>query len=197
MMPGGKRILVRGGSLAAGCGVMIGYVELLRKRYRQRKFEWINRSRGGETSFDGVESFYQDIYPFRPDILLLHFGVDDAYGAVYRSEFKENLVRIIRLAAECFDPAVMLMTSQPFDDPHEMEAVEIYYRAIREVAVDLRCRMIPVHTHWAGHVRAEDLKHGDLVQTDVRLPNERGHRLLADIVAAHLDAMLDETGVQK
>lgn len=181
------KILVRGGSIAAGCGVNTNYVDMLRRRCLRRDVEIINRSWKGETSFDGVDSFYEDIDPCRPDILMLHFGIDDAYGAVYRSEFKENLVRIIRLAWERFKPVVLLLTSHPFDDPHEMEAVHIYYRAIREVAVDLGCLMIPVHTHWAGYLGESGVQHADLVQADVRLPNERGHRLLADIVAANLE----------
>ncbi|PKN60779.1 MAG: hypothetical protein CVU53_01295 [Deltaproteobacteria bacterium HGW-Deltaproteobacteria-11] len=184
-----RKVLVRGGSIAAGCGVKTNYVDILSCRYLQRNVEIINRSRRGETSFDGVDSFYEDIDPGRPDILMLHFGVDDADAAVYRSEFKENLVRIIRLATERFEPVVFLLTSQPFDDPHEMDAVFIYYRTIREVALDLGCRMIPVHTHWAGYLEESEIQTADLVQADVRLPNEQGHRLLADIVAANLDGI--------
>ena len=187
-----RKVLVRGGSIAAGCGVKTNYVDILRCRYLHRDVEIINRSRRGETSFDGVDSFYEDIDPCRPDILMLHFGIDDAYAAVYRSEFKENLVRIVQLAGERFKPVVLLPTSHPFDDPHEMEAVYIYYRAIREVAFDLGCRMIPVHTHWAGYLEESGVQHTELVQADVRLPNERGHRLLADIVAANLDVIIGD-----
>lgn len=188
--PVGQRILIRGGSIAAGCGVTTNYGDILRRRYRHRDVEIINRSRRGETSFDGVDSFYDDIDSCRPDILLLHFGIDDAYGAVYRSEFKENLVRMIRLAVERFDPVVLLMTSHPFEDPFEMDAIDIYYRTIREVALDLGCRLIPMHTHWAGHLKASGLQLAEHLQEDVRLPNERGHRLFADIVASHLDGIL-------
>jgi lysophospholipase L1-like esterase len=193
--PARRKVLVRGGSIAAGCGVKTNYVDILSRRYLHRDIEIINRARRGETSFDGVDSFSADIDPYRPEILMLHFGIDDAYGAVYRSEFKENLVHIIRLATERFKPIVFLLTSQPFDDPHEMDAVLIYYRTIREVALDLGCRMIPVHTHWAGYLEESGLSLADFVQTDVRLPNERGHRLLAEIVAAHLDVITGETGV--
>lgn len=186
----GRKILVRGGSIAAGCGVKISYVDILSRRYLPCNVEIINRSRRGETSFDGVDTFFTDIDPWRPGVLMLHFGIDDTFAAVYRSEFKENLIRIIRLATERFEPVVFLLTSQPFDAPHEMEAVHIYYRAIREIALDLGCRMIPVHTHWAGYLKESGIQTADLVQTDARLPNERGHRLLADIVAGHLDDMI-------
>lgn len=191
--PAKRKILVRGGSIAAGCGVKTNYADILRRRYLHRNVEIINRSRKGETSFDGVDSFYEDIARSRPGILMLHFGIDDAYAAVYRSEFKENLVRSIRLARERFEPVVFLLTSQPFEDPCEMDAVHIYYRTIREVALDLGCRLIPVHTHWAGYLEESGLHHADLVQADVRLPNERGHVFIADIVARHLDGIAGGT----
>jgi len=79
------RILVRGGSIAAGAGVNRSYVDILRDHLAPRGIEVINRSRTGETSFDGVETFGEDIESFQPDILILHFGVDDAFSAVYRS----------------------------------------------------------------------------------------------------------------
>ena len=186
------KLLIRGGSIAAGCGVTRNYVERLRERFRHRPVEIINRSRPGETSFDGVDSLDNDIAVHRPDMLLLHFGIDDAYGCVYRSEFKENLVRMVRLAQERLNPAVLLATSHPFENIHDMEAVGLYYRTLREVALDLGCRLIPVHTHWAGCLQESRLPHAAFVQADVRLPNGRGHQLLADIVGAHLDAMLQE-----
>jgi lysophospholipase L1-like esterase len=182
--------LVRGGSIAAGVGVSRGYADILRERYAPRGVEVINRSRPKETSFEGIETFAADIEPFSPDILIVHFGLDDAFSAVYRSEFKENLVRIIRRARAGFRADILLLTSHTFDDPHEMEAVHIYYRTIREVAADLSCGMVPVHTAWAGYLLERGLPNASLLQDDVRLPNEEGHALLASILAACLDRTL-------
>jgi lysophospholipase L1-like esterase len=184
------RILIRGGSIAAGVGVSRGYADILRERYAPRGVELINRSNPKETSFEGIETFSRDIEPFRPDILILHFGIDDAFSAVYRSEFKENLVRIVRLARKRLPTAVILPASHTFDDPHEMAAVNIYYRTIREVAADLSCELVPVHTAWAGYLLEQGLPNASLLQDDVRLPNERGHELYASILARYLDGIL-------
>lgn len=184
------RILIRGGSIAAGVGVARGYAEILRDLYAPRGVEVVNRSNPAETSFEGVETFSRDIEPWRPDILVVHFGIDDAYSAVYRSEFKENLVRIVRLVRERFPARIFLPTSHTFDNPHEMEALNIYYRTIREVAVDLACELVPVHTAWAGYLADRGLANTALLQADVRLPNEKGHRLYASFLSSHLDRLL-------
>jgi DNA repair exonuclease SbcCD nuclease subunit len=181
------KMLIRGGSIAAGHGVKKGYADILIERFAEKGVVVINRSRYRETSFDGIRTFEQDIGAFRPDILLLHFGVDDTFGYVYRSEFQENMVRIVRLAREQFHPAVFLATSQTFDNPHDMDAVSLFYRSLQIVALDLNCALIPVHSYWAGHLIENHLTHKELLQPDVRYPNERGHRVIAQAIMASLN----------
>lgn len=184
------RLLVRGGSLAAGYGATRSYVDILTERYAPRGVEVINRSHHRQTSFDGIDYFDQEIEPFRPDLLMIHFGIDDAFFPVYRSEFKENLVQIVRLARKRFAPVILLPTSQTFDNPFDMDAVNIYYRTIREVAVDLKCELIPVHTYWAGYLAEHGLSSADLVQEDTRYPNERGHAVIAQAIVPVLDRFI-------
>lgn len=184
------RILVRGGSIPAGAGVEKSYVEILRHWGASRGIDVLNRSRAGETSFDAVDTFREDVEPLRPDILILHFGVDDAFFPVYRSEFKENLVRVVhRSRTLVYPPSIVLPTSHLWDDPFEMDALGIYYRTIREVAADLDCIMAPIHTFWAGIVTERGLRQEELVQNDPRLPNERGHLLIAEAVTATLNSL--------
>ena len=96
------KLLIRGGSIAAGYSVIKSYGDIITESLLKQMIEVINRSRYRETSFDGVGTFCQDIDFFRPDILLIQFGIDDAFQFVYRSEFQENIVQMIRLARVAF-----------------------------------------------------------------------------------------------
>lgn len=176
------KLLVRGGSIAAGFGVIKSYVDILSQSLASKGIEVINRSRCQETSFDGIATFNDDIDFFKPDLLLIQFGVDDAFGYVYRSEFQENLVRMVRRTRLRFHPVIFLATAQTFDDPYDMDAVYIFYRSLRIVASDLACELIPVHTYWAGYLEENHLKGRDLVLSDSRHPNEHGHRVMAEAV---------------
>jgi len=182
----GKRLVVRGGSIAAGHGVKRGYVQILAETLGNAGIEVVNSSRFGDTSFDGIWTFSRDIEPYAPDALLIHFGVDDAYFPVYRSEFKENLVRMVGRSRELFSPLIYIATSHTFDDPYDMEAVNIFYRAIREVCVDLDCHLIPVHTYWAGFLQDHWLSNRDLVCPDTRYPNEQGHEVFAKVIGGRI-----------
>jgi lysophospholipase L1-like esterase len=186
------KLLIRGGSIAAGHGVSKSYGDIIAESLLKQGIEVINRSRYQETSFDGVHTFCQDINFFRPDILLIQFGIDDAFQFVYRSEFQENLVQMIRLARVRFDPIILLATSHTFDDPYDMDTVNIYYRSLKIVASEMNCELIPVHYYWAGYLEEHDLRNKDLVLSDSRYPNERGHRIIAEAIMKGLNKIIED-----
>ncbi|HOM28216.1 MAG TPA: SGNH/GDSL hydrolase family protein [Deltaproteobacteria bacterium] len=195
-----RLLLVRGGSIASGVGVGKGYTDHLEALCRAKGVEFVNVSRPGETSFDGVWTFDEDIAPWRPDILVIHFGIDDAFHPVYRSEFKENLVRMVGSARSHGDPVIVMPTSHTFEDVHEMDAVDIYYRTIREVCMDLGCTMVAVHTIWAGSCRERGITTRDLVLSDARLPNEDGHLVIAEAMRPAIERAIERVkaaGAQK
>lgn len=184
-----KRILIRGGSIPAGHGVAFSYCDILAKAF-SNVLDIINISNDGDTTFDAMWSYNNDIDKLRPDILLLHFGIDDAYHPVYRSEFKENLVQLVRLSRKRFNPIILLSTSHPFENIYEMDTLTIYYRTIREVAIDLQCGMISIHTFWMGLLNEFQKPISDYVQSDVRYPNEKGHELYAHIISSRFSRLL-------
>lgn len=188
------KILLRGGSIAAGIGAARGYAAIVADAVRDRGWELVNRSRSRDSSFEGNWTFAEDIEPVQPEILILHFGIDDIYRPVYRSEFKENLVQIVRLARARFDPAVLLCTSHTWDDEYEMRSADIYYRTVREVAIDLSCEYVPVHLYWMSALYGMGRPVSDFVQADVRLPNDEGHRIYADVIGTHLERHLSAPG---
>lgn len=185
------KLLIRGGSIAAGYSVIKSYGDIITESLFKQSIEVINRSRYKETSFDGVDTFCQDIDFFRPDIVLIHFGIDDAFQFVYRSEFQENLVQMIRLARVRFNPIFLLATSHTFDDPYDMDTANIYYRSLKIVASEMNCELIPVHSYWAGYLEEHGLRNRDVVLSDSRYPNELGHRIIAEAVMKGLSKIIE------
>ncbi len=174
------RVLIRGGSIAAGKGVDRSYADIVRDELAPAGIEVLNVSRERDTSFQGVWGFSGEITPVRPDVLVLHFGIDDIYRPVYRSEFRENMVQIVRLARVLFNPRTFLLGSHTFEGSIEMDAAYIFYLQLREVAHDLGCVFVPVHLRWMNRLYETGRRHAALVQEDDRLPNEEGHRIYAE-----------------
>lgn len=192
MVQKNKTVLIRGGTLASGERVDTGYARYLEKILAKQNVTVINRSQAGDNSFDAVSTFDEDISPFHPDIIIIHYGIDDAYFPVYRSEFKENLVQLVRKIRSEGNPEIILLTSHIFPNQYDMDAVNIYYRTIREVALDLKCTMIPVHTIIAGCLMDNEMDIHDILLDDDRYLNEKGHALFTDIVLKHLQKSLQE-----
>jgi len=63
-----------------------------------------------------------------------------------------------------------------------------FYRSLRIVALDLACEWIPVDSYWAGYLTDHHLTNGDLVGSDPRYPNERGHQVIAEATMKWLTA---------
>jgi lysophospholipase L1-like esterase len=185
------KLLIRGGSIAAGHGVIRSYSDILTQSLLERGIAVVNRSKYQETTFDGIATFKEDIDIYKPDILLIQFGVDDAFQCVYRSEFQENVVQIIRRARARFNPRIVLATCHTFDNPKDMDAVSIFYRSLAITASDLGCELIPVHRYWVSYLEEHHLCNKDLVQTDSRYPNERGHEVIAEAMTNWLSKILD------
>jgi len=176
------RALIRGSSISSGVEVKKSYVSIAQEMLSSLNVTLFNRSSPRETSFDAVRTYDSDISPFSPDLLVLHFGIEDAYSSIFRSEFKENLVQIVRLARKDMIKNIALMTSHTFDNEYEMQTIEIYYRTIREVALDLHCHFLPLHFFWIGFIVENEQKNDNLLLQDCRLPNDKGHEIYARVL---------------
>lgn len=167
-------VLVRGGSTGAGIGVNKSYVDLLASFFLPFGIEVINRSRMSDTSFEGLDTFSHDISPFRPDVLIINFGLDDLFRPVYRSEFKENLVQIVRRSRAEFAPFVMLTTFHPLRDSIMADSDYVFFRTIREVSVDLSCHYVPIHLFWSAYIEEHKCMPQELLVGGSYLPCESG-----------------------
>ncbi len=184
--------LIRGGGIAAGTHVQLSYAHLLTESLSSHGIQVINRSRNRDTSFHGCWTFEEDIAPFQPEMILFHFGIDDIYRPVYRSEFKENLVQLVRLCRIRYNSHIFLASSHPFSGDFEMQSALIYYRTIREVAIDLKCHYIPIHYLIADELNEYNLTIKDIVLPDERYINETGHRLFFNIVSRKILSVIME-----
>jgi lysophospholipase L1-like esterase len=180
-----KTIVIRGGSLPAGHFVSQSYVDILKNDTLLHHHNIINISKKGDSSFEGVWQF-DSVLLHKPDILILHFGMDDIYRPVYRSEFKENLVRMVQKSREAFIQHIILPTLHLVRNRFDMDAVDVFTRTVREVALDMDCLLATVHIEWINYLYETGTTIDSLLTIDDRYPNEQGHRLIAEAIKKKL-----------
>lgn len=182
-------ICIRGGSLSAGHNVKTSYVDLLSHDGLLQTHTLINISKLGDSSFEGVWQF-DTVLLHKPDILILHFGIDDIYRPVYRSEFKENLVRMVQKARNASINNIILTTLHLVRNQYDMDAVDVFTRTVREVALDMNCLLATVHIEWINYLFETGKSLNTLLTDDDRYPNEKGHALIAEAIKKKLVQLL-------
>ncbi|MEW6526520.1 MAG: SGNH/GDSL hydrolase family protein [Spirochaetota bacterium] len=182
-------ICIRGGSLSAGHNVITSYVDILSHDGLLQAHTLINLSKLGDSSFEGVWQF-DTVLLHKPDILILHFGIDDIYRPVYRSEFKENLVRMVQKARNASINHIILPTLHLVRNQYDMNAVDVFTRTVREVALDMDCLLAMVHIEWINYLYETGQSLDRLLTVDDRYPNEQGHALIAEAIKKKLVHLL-------
>ncbi|MCX8123560.1 MAG: SGNH/GDSL hydrolase family protein [Spirochaetes bacterium] len=182
-------ICVRGGSISAGYRVKTSYIDMLSNDEVIKQHKIINISKIGDSSFEGVWQF-DNVILHKPDILILHFGMDDIYRPVYRSEFKENLVRMVQKARAVSIPHIILPTLHLVKNQYDMDAVDVFTRTAREVALDMNCLLATVHIEWINYLYETGNSIDSLLTIDDRYPNEQGHFLIAEAIKKKLLPLL-------
>ena len=56
--------------------------------------------------------------------------------------------------------------------------------------------MVPIHTYWAGYFSDKGLPNSDLLQKDVRYPNEKGHEIFAEAIIQKLQRIIPDRRVK-
>ena len=184
------RLLIRGGSIAAGYKVERGYADILRDWGAARGIELINCSRPGENTFDAVRTFHDDIAPFKPDMLIIHFGLTTPSAVYINQSSRKTWCSSCGAAASCFTQSSSCRPRSPLKAHPICSRLISTTRSSRDVCGDLGCEMVPVYTYWSGLVMERGLRHADLVQENVLYPNERGHDFFAQAIIQRLERIL-------
>ena len=107
-----RTVLVFGDSLSAAYGISSaeGWVSLLAKRVAEQSPPWkvVNASVSRETTAGGLARLPRDLARFRPAVVVIELGANDALRGQPVSEIRANLRRMIRLVREARGEPVLV-----------------------------------------------------------------------------------------
>ena len=176
------KITAFGDSLTYGWMVSKGYpdylAEMIRSRYPESCVDILNRGVPGDTALDGYSRIKRDVAADRADLVLVQFGLNDAYTGFSPDEFESNLERIITAIKSSLNPEIALLTSVYIKMPEYRHVLQ-YYDRILGLAEKYSLPVAQVHKHWESRV-AGGADFYKLVQGDGVHPTEEGYRLFAE-----------------
>ncbi len=179
------RIVALGDSLTHGWMVNKGYLdflkELLHNKYPESIVDIINRGIPGDTADGGLNRLKGHVINDKPDLVLVQFGLNDAFSGYAVDHFKNSILGIIAGIREQTSAEILLMTSSALEG-HDWLMTEKYYIALEEVADEESVPLAKVHTYWEQKI-SEGTDFRSLVQHDLVHPTEEGYQLMAEAVA--------------
>ncbi len=157
------------------------FAERVRWELRRSSDVVINTATATETSRSLLNDLEWQALRFRPDVVSVMIGLNDAAGGRTRfSQFRRNLRKVV----ECIrtDGAIPLFHTPPHIDVARVIShaeLRSYVKCVREVARDLDVACVD---HWAHWKRVEANRPGSLLSTDGLHPTAAGHRELAALL---------------
>lgn len=182
--PSPLRLGVLGDSLSYGYMVDRGYVDRLVARLEEdapgRPVLVENDGVCGATLEDGARrlTWLLERGPF--DLILVQFGVNDAFVGVTPAGFSASLGRVLaHLMREAPDALVVLVPPMPLADPSEDRLVDPIRQVLIDAADPPRVRVAPVVERWRDE---EGRPPRGLYLLDGVHPSEAGYSRMAEAV---------------
>jgi acyl-CoA thioesterase I len=168
-----------GDSLTFGWEVQRGFfdrfLDALRKRYPQSEIQGINAGIPGDTSEGGLARL-PPLLERRPDLLIVQFGLNDAFVGLDLASFCRSLESIVSRAL-ALSATVVLVTSCKCERSSDAVIVQPYYDAILRTGAALDVSVISLDQFWENSPEAHS--GAALHNTDGVHPNDAGHALMA------------------
>lgn len=204
-----------GDSTTAARGSLRVYPDLLAKALSAKGLNTkvINAGKPGDTTGTARFRFRKDVVKQRPDIAVIQFGINDStidvwrdppatkhrIGIHYYTGMLDYFVETLQ-EQKC---TVILMTPNPLrwtpelkkrygkppyqpDDPDGFNtSLAPYAESVRELAKKRKVPLIDVYAAFQAHGKVEG-KSVDELLLDGMHPNDRGHRLIANLLVAQI-----------
>ncbi len=174
----------------------------------------VNAGVPGNTTEDARARFETEVIGRRPDLVIIQFGLNDSAvdleggetePRVSRERYEENLTWFVRRLKEQ-DIGVILMTPNPGRwtpellrrygrppyhpaDPWGFNVLNTTYAgSVRRIARSARVPLVDVYRSWEEYDAIEGCRADDLL-LDGRHPGDRGHQLMADMLAGAIEGL--------
>ena len=180
-----KNVLVIGDSLSAEYGLQrgTGWVELIAQRLQERhpEYQIQNSSISGDTTRGGVSRLPDALDTYKPSIVILELGANDALRGLPLEATRENLNHMINMVHQT--GARVLLVGMQIPPNYGRTYTRQFQQLFPDLAQETGSALVPFLLEGI----AADL---GFFQSDAIHPNEKAQPVLADTVWSALAPML-------
>jgi lysophospholipase L1-like esterase len=219
--PAKYTIVAFGDSTTSPRGPVTIYERLLNVELPERGLDArvVNAGVPGNTTEQALARLEKDVLARKPNLVLVQFGINDSAvqvnadppakgSTVPLAKYKDNLREIVR-AVRRDGGRVILMTpnsmrwtpkflafyGKPPYKPDDVQGFNVvlkdYAEAVRQLAREEKVPLVDAYAAFEAHGK-EEVQSVDELLTDGMHPNDKGHRLVADLLHPAIAAALKD-----
>ena len=212
-------VVAFGDSTTAPRGALTIYAGILEKELRAKGVNAavLNAGVGGNTTDMARRRLKTDVLDHKPAVAIIQFGINDSAVDVWRNPpatgprvtldaYRANLEYFVDTLSAA-GAKIVLMTPNPMrwtgllrerygKPPYRSDDVDgfnvllkTYAEAVRQVAREKKTALVDVYAAYEAF-GARDGQSVDALLLDGMHPNEKGHRIVADLLIARIPSML-------
>jgi lysophospholipase L1-like esterase len=151
----------------------------IRSRFPAVDVKIVNAGVGGTNSDYGLERLERDALVHRPDLVVVEFVNDMGFPA---SKIRKNYQRLIKQMRESGSAECILLTPH-YKRPAWMPGFAEAAQAMRDVAFEEKAALGDVSASWEALGRI-GVPYESLLANGINHPDDRGHRIYADVLLA-------------
>ena len=156
-----------------------------KKAFPLSDIAYINAGIGGTSSHLGTARVEEDVLRYHADFIIVEFAVNDQDDSSHFMETYEGLIR--RILKNKFCPALLLVHNVRYDDGKNAEQIHGPVGEYYDVpSVSMKSAIYPYVAE--GKIALRD------ITSDNLHPNDKGHKLVADVITHYLDAVKNKLG---
>ncbi len=157
----------------------------------KRKTDFVfNLGVSGETAPGFLKDANWRLTPYKPDVVLINFGTNDARSKKNVDDFKKDLKTIISKTRK---KKAIPVLQVPNTTRNVLPKDKVYHNAIREVADETKCLLVDHAARWS-ELNNDLYKAPNKWTNDNLHPNAAGHALMAQTILFSLG--LDKANVK-
>ena len=165
------------------------FSEKLINTFGRKQFVF-NTGMSGGTTTSVLARLEQDALRFKPDLITVMLGINDAKGGEENvPQFNRQMLAIIEAIRN--NRSEMLLLTQNYVDFESESAADVrrsyphYVKAIRAIAASHQVPLCDIHRKWKDSIENNYSLHLKLMNDGLH-PNEHGHQFIADTLFEYL-----------
>lgn len=143
---------------------------LLIKKYKNQNISVINEGHGGWRSDHAVNKATELVLSQKPDVVLLDFGINDAYSDFTEAYFKKKMIELVKSVKK--DGALVVILSPTPINTNKSNIVKAYIPILEAIAKEQKVLYFDLHNAILKRTIKEKKKLSDILPDNIHFSNE-------------------------